>query len=160
MPSFSILQAVNVRALEALASRKTGAQRPELEVELDEMQSFVGDKEAARWLWHALDHRTGHIVAYVVGSRADDAFLALKTLLGPFGITHYYADKWGAYQRHLPAEQHTVGKCYLQKIERKHLTLRTRLKRLMRQTLCFSRSIEMHDLVIGLFINRYEFGEA
>jgi insertion element IS1 protein InsB len=149
---------VNSRALAALAAGQTGDQRPVLEVELDEMQSFVGDKEAARWLWHALDHHTGHIVAYVVGSRADEAFLELKALLGPCGVTHYYSDKWGAYRRHLPAEQHTVGKRYLQKIERKHLTLRTRLKRLTRQTLCFSRSIDMHDLVIGLFINRYEFG--
>jgi insertion element IS1 protein InsB len=149
---------VNSQALEALASRKAGDQPPELEVELDEMRSFVGDKEAARWLWHALDHRTGHIVAYVVGSRADDAFLELKALLDPFGVTRYYSDKWGAYRRHLPAERHTVGKRYLQKIERKHLTLRTRLKRLTRQSLCFSRSIDMHDLVIGLFINRYEFG--
>jgi insertion element IS1 protein InsB len=149
---------VNSQALEALASRKTGDQPPELEVELDEMRRFVGDKEAARWLWHALDHRTGHTVAYVVGSRADDAFLELKALLEPFGVTHDYSDKCGAYRRHLPAEQHTVGKRYLQKIERKHLTLRTRLKRLTRQSLCFSRSIAMHDLVIGLFINRYEFG--
>jgi insertion element IS1 protein InsB len=149
---------VNSRTLAALAARETGDQRPALEVELDEMQSVVGDKEAARWLWHALARHTGHIVAYVVGSRADDAFLALKALLGPLGVTHYYSDTWGAYRRHLPAEQHTVGKRYLQKIERKHLTLRTRLKRLTRQTLCFSRSIDMHDLVIGLFINRDEFG--
>jgi insertion element IS1 protein InsB len=149
---------VNSRALAALAPRKPGDQRPVLEVELDEMQSFVGGKEAARWLWHALDHHTGRIVAYVVGRRADDVFLKLKALLVPLGVTHYYSDKWGAYRRHLPAEQHTVGKRYLQKIERKHLTLRIRLKRLTRQTLGFSRSIDMHDLVIGLFINRLEFG--
>jgi insertion element IS1 protein InsB len=42
-------------------------------------------------------------------------------------------------------------------LERKHLTLRTRLKRLVRKTICFSKSIPMHDLVIGLFINRFEF---
>ena len=46
------------------------------------------------------------------------------------------------------------------KIERKHITFRTRIKRLTRKTICFSRSILMHDLVIGLFINRYEFGYA
>ena len=45
-----------------------------------------------------------------------------------------------------------------QQIERKHLTLRTRIKRLMRKTICFSRSTQMHDIVIGLFVNRYEFG--
>jgi len=46
----------------------------------------------------------------------------------------------------------------MQKIERTHLTLRTRLKRLARRTLCFSRSSRMHDLVIGLYMNQVEFG--
>jgi insertion element IS1 protein InsB len=32
------------------------------------------------------------------------------------------------------------------------------MKRLTRKTICFSRSMQMHDLVIGLFVNRYEFG--
>jgi insertion element IS1 protein InsB len=36
--------------------------------------------------------------------------------------------------------------------------LRTRIKRLVRRTICFSKTERMHDLVIGLFINRYEFG--
>jgi insertion element IS1 protein InsB len=44
------------------------------------------------------------------------------------------------------------------KIERKHLTLRTRIKRLTRKTICFAKSIRMHDIVIRLFVNRYEFG--
>jgi IS1 family transposase len=44
------------------------------------------------------------------------------------------------------------------KLERKHLTLRIRIKRLVRKTICFSRSAQMHDLLIGLFINRFEFG--
>ena len=33
-------------------------------------------------------------------------------------------------------------------------------KRLVRRTICFSKTEYMHDLVIGLFINRYEFGRA
>ncbi len=43
----------------------------------------------------------------------------------------------------------------MQRIERKHLTLRTRIKRLARKTICFSKSIVMHDLVSGLFINKF-----
>jgi insertion element IS1 protein InsB len=124
------------------------------------MWSFVGAKERARWLWHALDHHTGRVLAYVVGSRKDATFLKLKALLAPFGITRYYTDKAGVYRRHLPSEQHTVGKLSMQTIERKHLTLRTRLKRLARKTLCFSRSRLMHDLLIGLYMNRVEFGCA
>jgi insertion element IS1 protein InsB len=126
--------------------------------ELDEMWSFVGKKENQRWLWHAIDHATGEILAYVFGKRKDTVFLKLKELLEPFGITQFYTDDWGAYERHLTPEEQIVGKRNTQKIERKHLTLRTRIKRLARKTICFSKIERMHDIVIGLFINRYEFG--
>ena len=36
----------------------------------------------------------------------------------------------------------------------------TRIKRLVRRTRCFSKTERMHELVIGLFINRYAFGVA
>jgi insertion element IS1 protein InsB len=130
------------------------------EAEVDEMWSFVGKKQAPRWLWHAFDHRTGQVLAYVFGRRQDEVFLQLKALLDPFGITRYYTDYWGAYERNLEPAVHRSGKCHTQQIERKHLTLRTRIKRLVRRTICFSKSNAMHDLVIGLFINRYEFGAS
>ncbi len=85
-------------------------------------------------------------------------FPKLQALLVPCGITHYYTDTAGVSQRHLPSEQRTGGKLSMQQIERKQLTLRTRLKRLARKTLCFSRSRLMHDLLIGLYMNRVEFG--
>ena len=128
------------------------------EAELDEMWSFVGSKKHPRWLWEALDHQTGRIVAYTFGRRADRALLKLKALLEPFGIRRFYTDGWGAYHWHLDPKLHVVGKQRTQQLERKHLTLRTRIKRLVRKTICFSKSVEMHDLVIGLFINRFEFG--
>jgi insertion element IS1 protein InsB len=126
--------------------------------EVDEMWSFVGSKAHQRWLWHAIDHLTGVVLAYVFGNRADEVFLQLQQLLQPFGLVHFYTDGAGVYQRHLPASAHTVGKAHTQQIERKHLTLRTRIKRLARKTICFSKSVFMHDTVIGLFVNRYEFG--
>ncbi len=128
------------------------------EAEMDEMWSFVKRKKEPRWLWHAIDHRSGKVLAYVFGRRQDEVFLKLKALLEPFGITRYYTDYWGAYTRHIDADKHQPSKCNTQKIERKHLTLRTRIKRLTRKTICFSKSIQMHDIVIGLFVNRYEFG--
>jgi insertion element IS1 protein InsB len=130
------------------------------EAELDELWSFVGAKKCQRWLWHAIDHKTGQILAYVLADHKDDAFKQLKALLQPFGIQHFYSDGWGAYLRQLEQTIHTVGKSNTQKIERKHLTLRTRIKRLARKTICFSKSIRMHDIVLGLFINRFEFARA
>jgi insertion element IS1 protein InsB len=105
-------------------------------------------------------HHTGQVLAYVFGRRKDAVFLKLQQLLEPFGITKFYTDGWGAYERHIDAEQHQVGKENTQKIESKHINLRIRIKRLVRRTLCFSKTEQMHDLVIGLFINRYEFGRA
>ena len=128
------------------------------EAEVDEMWSYIKRKKEPRWLWHAIDHRSGKVLAYVFGRRKDEVFLKLKALLEPFGITRYYTDYWGAYTRHVEADKHQPGKRNTQKIERKHLTLRTRIKRLTRRTICFSKSIQMHDIVIGLFVNRYEFG--
>jgi insertion element IS1 protein InsB len=115
---------------------------------------------AAMLVWPAIDHHTGQVLAYVFGRRQDTVFLALKALLEPFGITRYFTDGWGAYERHVGAEQHTIGKANTQKIESKHINLRTRIKRLVRWTICFSKTERMHDVVIGLFINRYEFGRS
>src|SRR6266853_4038599 len=77
------------------------------------------------------------VLAYVFGTREDHVFLELQTLLKPFGITRFYTDGWGAYRRHIDPDQHTVGKQHTQKIERKHTTLRARIKRLARKTICF-----------------------
>ena len=62
---------------------------------MDEMWSFVGHKGNPRWLWHAIDHHTGKVLAYVFGRRKDEVFLQLKALLEPFGLTRYYTDYWG-----------------------------------------------------------------
>ena len=86
------------------------------------------------------------------------SFWSSKRCWSPLASHAIYTDGWGAYERHVEAEQHTVGKENTQKIESKHINLRTRIKRLVRRTICFSKTERMHDLVIGLFINRYEFG--
>ena len=126
--------------------------------EVDEMWSFVQNKDNQRWLWLAIDHNTRVVLAYTFGKRTDEVFRELKSLLEPFGITRFYTDDWGSYKRNLDAEQHTIGKKYTQGIERKNLTFRTRIKRLCRKTICFSKSVKMHDIVIGLVINILEFG--
>jgi insertion element IS1 protein InsB len=131
-----------------------------LSAELDEMWSYVGKKAHQHWLWHAIDHQTGKVLAYVFGRRQDDVCLRLKALLEPFGITRYYTDGWGTYERHVNAEHHIVGKEHMQRIESKHINLRTRIKRLVRRTIGFSKTERMHELVIGLFVNRYEFGRV
>ena len=47
---------------------------PPSEGELDEMWSFVQKKENQRWLWHAIDHSSGKVLAYVLGDHSDNSF--------------------------------------------------------------------------------------
>ena len=84
-----------------------------------------------------------------------DQVIALRE---PFGLTRSYTDSWGAYPRQLNADEHQPGKRNTQPIERQHLTWHTRSKRRVRMTIGFFRSTRMHDLVIGLLVNRYEVG--
>jgi hypothetical protein len=58
------------------------------EIEMDEQWSYVGNKSNQRWLWHAVDHATNTVLAYVFGKRKDDVFKQLKTFQG-FNVSHY-----------------------------------------------------------------------
>ena len=53
------LHHVNPALLPPRPRAGTGRVRPKRAVEVDEMWSFVGAKERARWLWHAVDHHQG-----------------------------------------------------------------------------------------------------
>ena len=82
------------------------------------------------------------------GRRQDAVFLKLQELLAPFGITQFYTDGWGAYERHLDAEQHQVGKEHTQKIESKHI------KQLLRS---LRRNRLPVKLIDGAFLMRHEY---
>ena len=57
------------------------------------MWSYVGRKSQERWLWHAIDHKTGKVLAYT--------------------------DSLGTYKRCLTPENHVVSKYNMQRIENK-----------------------------------------
>ena len=107
---------------------------------------------------HAMDHHSGAVLADVFGRRQDAVLLKLQALLEPFDLRRYDTDGWGADERPIAPELHRVGKANTHKMESQPIGLGRRMKRLVRRTICFSKTERMHDLVIGLFIHRYEFG--
>ena len=124
-----------------------------------ETWSFVRSKKQQRWLWRVEDSATGQVVAFVFGRRTHATFRRLQAVLAAAGwaVAQWLTDAWGAYQVCLPAGQRQAGKKPLQRLERKHLTLRTRLKRLTRKTICFSKKQFFHDGLITLFIFHFFF---
>ena len=128
-----------------------------MDVQADEQWSYVARKTNQRWLWYAIDAATGCILSFVFGRRKEEVCAQLIANLRVFNIRTDYTDDWPSYAAFIPANQHVIGKKHTQKIENKNLLLRTRIKRLTRKTLCFSKSELLHDGVIGLFINRHCF---
>ncbi len=117
------------------------------------MWSFVGNKKQQRWLWYAWEPRLKRIIAHIFGRRSKKTFRQLLGLLSGFNIVFWCTDNFSAYEM-LPDEKHIRSKLYTQRIERENLNIRNRLKRLNRKTLGDSKSAEMHDRIIGTFIER------
>ena len=132
----------------------------ETSAEMDEMWSFCHDKSQQIWLWWAVDHKTNTPLAYTFGTREYKYLDELLELLSEFNIGTVYADNNFAYSSRISSDRLVTGKRNTQQIERDHLTLRTRIKRLARKTICFSKSLEIHKAVIGTFINIYFFGRT
>ena len=126
---------------------------------MDEMWGRVWSKNQSCWLWHAINHDNGDVVAYVLGSRKIQSLEKLTTLISNLNlnISHIYTDNNFPYQEVIPHNVLEIRKQNTQKIERKHLTFRSHLKRLTRKTICYSKSFEMHAILLGLLINLTEF---
>ena len=122
------------------------------------MWSFVHDKSQQYWLWWAIDHDTGIPLAYCFGTREHKHLDELLELLKPFDINTVYADDNWAYHSRIRESDLVTGKRNTQKIERKHLSLRTWCARLVRKGIRFSKSHIMHRIVVGLVINFWFFG--
>jgi len=128
-------------------------------LEMDEMWSRVTCKRTPCWLWHAINQDTGEIIAYVFGAREYEILQKLLTLLSKLNveIEMVFSDDNFAYHDAIPSNILRTGKRNTQRIERKHLTFRTRLKRLARKTICYSKSWDMHTTLFSLLINVPEF---
>jgi insertion element IS1 protein InsB len=127
------------------------------EAEMDEMWSFAGDKSNQYWLWRAIDHNTGDPLAFHFGTREHKNSDALLEMLKPFDINIVYSDDNFAYKSRVTESEVITGKKNTQKIERKHLSLRTWCSRLVRKGIRFSKDPLMHKIVVGLVINFWFF---
>ena len=121
----------------------------DVKLEMDEMWRFVGNKRQQCWLRHALNHENGEVIAYVLVSRKHEVLWRLLDLLAEASIeiAKVYSDDNYAYHDLLSQTVSETGKRNTQKIERRHLNFKTRLNRLARKTICFSRPFEMHQIM-------------
>jgi insertion element IS1 protein InsB len=122
------------------------------DLELDEFWSFVEKKKQQRWTWLAFDRRRKQVTAFVNGRRTDHNCASMLKKLADSRVQRFHTDKWESYRKLLPKKKHAIGKAGTCNIERHNLNFRTHVKRLQRRTICFSKSVEMHDAVIKLYV--------
>ncbi len=124
------------------------------EIQIDEVWTFVRHrKQGKRWLWYAYDKSTKKMLAFHIGKRNDKSCKALMKKLSHLQIEKYCTDDWSSYKKYIPQEQHIVSKKKTTHIERKNRDFRTHLKRLCRETVCFSKKDDMHYGVIKAYIH-------
>ncbi len=117
--------------------------------EMDEQWGYVGAKSRQRWLFYAYDRLRKTVVAHVFGERTLATLERLLSLLSAFEVVVWMTDGWPLYESRLKGKLHVISKRYTQRIERHNLNLRQHLARLGRKSLSFSKSVELHDKVIG-----------
>jgi insertion element IS1 protein InsB len=131
-----------------------------LEVEADELWSFVQKKTKPHWVWIAMDKHTRQVIAFQVGDRSRDSATELWQHI-PEAYREqatFYTDQYGAYLGVIPAAQHRAITKHARKtnpIERFNNTLRQRVSRLVRSTLAFSKKVDNHIGAIRYFICHY-----
>ena len=82
----------------------------------------------------------------------------LLELLKPLKMGKVYTDGNYEYYERFSSEVLSVTKRNTQRIERKHLSLRTWCARLVRNGIRFSRTEQMHKIVVALTINVWFLG--
>src|SRR5262245_48001816 len=136
-----------------------------LEVEADEMWSFVQQKANKQWVWIAMDKQTRQIIAFHVGDRSHNSAQQLWANLPAVYREQatFYTDQYAVYTGIIPAAQHKAITKHARKtnhIERFNNTMRQRVSRLVRDTLAFSKNLANHIGAIKYFICHYNLTRA
>ena len=131
-----------------------------LTIQLDEMWSYVGNKDMKKWIWLAIDADTREIVGAYIGDRsrrsAKKLWLSIPAVYRQCAVC--YTDFWEAYSQVLPSKRHkAVGKetGKTNYVERVNNTFRQRIGRLVRKTLSFSKKLKNHIGAVWYFIHHY-----
>jgi insertion element IS1 protein InsB len=132
----------------------TPKEKKRLNVQMDELWSFVDSKGNQQWVWLALDAETREIVGVHIGDRSAASAQALWDSIPPVyrQCVVIYTDHWSAYDSVLPSKRHqSVDKDngLTSYIERFNCTIRQRVSRLVRKSLAFSKKLDNHIAAMG-----------
>jgi len=138
----------------------------QLEAELDELWSFVGNKANRQWVWIAMDAATRQVITFHVGDRSSQGGKALWEQI-PIVYQEqatFYTDQYALYTGVIPPARHRASTKLVRKtnyVERFNCTLRQHISRLVRATMAFSKThLANHIGAIKYFICDYNLARS
>ena len=133
-----------------------GEEIPEI-TEIDELQTFIGNKKNKVWIWTVVNHWQPGILLWTAGDRSSNSFQIIWSIIKCWHSFWYVTDGWKVYPGFIEPEDHLVCKTYMTRVEGENTRLRHYLARLHRKTLCYSKSLEMLKYSIRLLLHYLKF---
>lgn len=121
-------------------------------VQLDEPWSYVGKKAKKVWMLYAYALDEDEILAFTRGKRSATSVRNLFVKLKHLDIGLFLTDDWEAFAAVLPKAKHLIGKQYTKAIDGVNTFFRTRVRRLVRRTVCFSKKLLHHYSMLKIII--------
>ena len=118
--------------------------------------AFYRRKKNKKWIIKALDRKTRKTIAWVIGNRGAKTFRKLYNKVKHLKKCIFYTDNWDTFSKILPRKRHGIGKKHTCAIERDNSNTRHHLGRMTRRTKVVSKSEQMLDLSIRIWVHLNE----
>lgn len=122
--------------------------------EVDEMRSYLRNKEKPIWIVYALERQSKRVVSFAIGRRTKRTLQNVINTLLLSAPKCIYTDGLVHYKSLIEPLIHKVKRFGTNRIERNNLSIRTHVKRLSRKTICFSRSFIVLMCVLRIYFWR------
>ncbi len=125
-----------------------------IELQIDEMWSFVDFKKNKKWIWVVYCPATKQVLAVHIGRRTKADLKAILEQI-PQRLRRnckFATDHFESYYQLIPQDQHRPGKEFTYYIEGYFTGVRARVSRLVRRALSFSKELDNHIAAIRYFI--------
>ncbi|MET4932476.1 IS1 family transposase [Escherichia coli] len=119
--------------------------------EMDEQWGYVGAKSRQRGRFTRMTVSGRRLSRTYWLKRTMATLGRLMSLLSPFDVVIWMTDGWPLYESRLKGKPHVISKRYTQRIERHNLESGSTDAGW--KLLSFSKSVELHDKVIGHYLN-------
>lgn len=119
--------------------------------EVDEMRTFIRNKETLLWIVYALERKTKRVVSFAIGRRTKSTLQNVTDTLLLSKPKRIYTDGLKLYKFLIDENVHKVKRFATNHIERKNLSIRTHLKRLNRKTICFSKNFIIIQCILSIY---------